>query len=111
MSAVEFLPGIEGRAYCGCGCGYRTMHLDLSASPHPGFGAVRLERDGTTVYPWPDDDHHAEMDRVGMEYEAVAAGDPDHDWRLHVDGPLSDYTYQRQGDGLGVLVRQGMGFA
>ena len=111
MSVVKFLPGITGKAYCVCGCGYRPMHLDLSASPHPGFGCVRLERDGEPVYPWPDDNMDAAYDRVGMEYESVAAGNDDHDWRLHVDGPLSDYTYQRQGENLWVLVRQGLGFA
>lgn len=47
----------------------------------------------------------------GQEYEDVAAGDPDHDWRLFVHGPLSDYTYQRQGEGQWMLVAQGRGFA
>ena len=49
------------------------------------------------------------LDQEG--YEDVAAGDPDHDWRLFVNGPLSDYTYQRQGEGEWVLVKQGQGFA
>jgi hypothetical protein len=41
----------------------------------------------------------------------VAAADPDHDWRLFVNGPLSDYTYQRQGEATWALVAQGQGFA
>lgn len=105
------LPAIHGKAYCSHGCGHRTPLLDLSSSPHPGFGGVYLTRDGESVYPWPDDDYAASEERVGQEYEDVAAGDPDHDWRLFVDGPLSDYTYQRQGEGEWVLVKQGQGFA
>ncbi len=111
MSA-NYLPAIEGRAYCSCGCGYRVSHLALNQPCHPGFGCVRLIRDGETVYPWGfDTSTDEEMERLAQDYEDVAAGHPEHDWRLQVDGPLSDYTYQRQGDGLWVLVKQGRGFA
>jgi hypothetical protein len=52
MSA-NYLPAIEGRAYCGCGCGYRTSHLAINQSCHPGFGAVTLLRDGDAHYDKP----------------------------------------------------------
>lgn len=42
--------------------------------------------------------------------EALAAADPDHDWRVVLEAPLSQRTYQRQ-DGKWLLVEQGQGFA
>lgn len=45
------------------------------------------------------------------EIEECVATDPDHDWRLKVDAPLGDYTYQRHGKGRWVLVEKGVGFA
>jgi hypothetical protein len=108
----EHLPAIQSRAYCSCGCGLRSQHANMAGYPHPGFGGVRLTRDGECVYPWGEDTtFDDEADRICREYEDVAAGDPEHDWRLRIDGPLSDYTYQRQGEALWVLVEQGVGFA
>ena len=115
MSAREslfpLLPPIKGKAYCGCGCGYRESHALMNDHPHPGFGGVALLRDGEYVYPWPDESFDQEASHTWQDYEDVAAGDPDHDWRLKIDGPLSDYTYQRQGEAKWALVAQGMGFA
>lgn len=105
------LPAVESRAYCACGCGRRESHATMSNCPHPGFGGVCLTRDGEAIYPWGNESHSEEMNRTWQDYEDVAASDPDCDWRLRIDGPLSDYTYQRQGDSLWVLVEQGTGFA
>lgn len=102
-----FLPPIEGKAYCGCGCGRRASHARMSEHPHPGFGAVTFTRDGHYGGSTLDHDPAATF----QDFEDVAAGDPDHDWRIRIDGPLSDYTYQRQGEGLWALVEQGQGFA
>ena len=108
---TALLPPIEGKAYCGCGCGRRASHAHMADRPHPGFGGVGLLRDGEFIYPWPDATMDEEYERTFQDYEDVAAGDPDHDWRLQVDGPLSDYTYQRQGEDVWALVAQGQGFA
>jgi len=112
VSEWKKLPVVESRAYCLCGCGLRAQHADMAWDPHPGLGGCTLTRDG---------EHHADYwltissaeadTRTFQDFEDIAAGDPDHDWRLRIDGPLSDYTYQRQGESLWVLVEQGTGFA
>ena len=43
--------------------------------------------------------------------EALAAQDPDHDWRIVLHGPLSGRTYQRHGPGQWMLVEKNEGFA
>lgn len=110
---TTMLPPIKGKAYCGCGCGARASHASMSDCPHPGFGAVYLTRDGDPVRPWEGENEFSDpaADKTFQDYEDVAAGNPDHDWRIFVNGPLSDYTYQRQGEGLWALVEQGPGFA
>jgi len=85
----------------------------MSDIPHPGFGGVTFTRDNECVFPWGDlYDEDADWARTFQDYEEVAVGDPEpHDWRIRIDGPLSGYTYQRQGQGVWALVEQGQGFA
>jgi hypothetical protein len=45
------------------------------------------------------------------EIEEAVADDPDHDWRLHIYGAMSEYWYQRHAPNQWVLVEKGMGFA
>ena len=101
---TEYLTPIKGKAYCGCGCGYRETHALLTDVPHPGFGGVTVTKGDECVEPL------TESATFG-DYEKIAAADPDHDWRIRVDGPLADYIYQRQGEGKWALVEQGQGFA
>jgi len=43
--------------------------------------------------------------------EDMAKADPDHDWRIYFEAPLYSAEYQRQGEGVWVLIRKGEGFA
>ena len=52
----------------------------------------------------------AESVTLGEIEEAVAA-DPDHDWRLRVEGPMGGVVYQRQGCAQWVAVERLDGFA
>lgn len=75
-----------------------------------GFGQSLVTMDGLVVY-----DGEKVLDRGGKPWdveavEMIAARDPDHDWRIIMDGPLSGETYQRQGDQW-VLVDKNRGFA
>lgn len=45
------------------------------------------------------------------EIEECAATDPDHDWRLRVEGPMGGVVYQRQGCAQWVAVERLDGFA
>lgn len=57
---------------------------------------------------WPDWLH----ERVTLgEIEECCAEDPDHDWRLRIDGPLGGVIYQRQGCAQWIAVERLEGFA
>lgn len=94
-------------------CPPRPIDLPMDSNPHPGFGDLILTRDGEPVR-WHLADYYCEHEIehvTAQDFEDIAAGDTDHDWRLKVYGPLSEYVYQRHGEGLWVLVEKGMGFA
>lgn len=91
-----------------------------------GFGFAACTKDGqvvleepqdNTVYdddgnPLPEEQQPPEPEYpTGADAEALAAADPDHDWRIQLEGPLSGRTYQRQGESQWVLVEQSEGFA
>jgi hypothetical protein len=100
-----------------------------------GFGTVTVTRDGTGLYDeqeWmysqgchdplgmTDAELEAALETCGEDlveyptlatYEALAATDPDHDWRVHFATALHEEEYQRQGPEAWVLVRSGEGFA
>jgi hypothetical protein len=77
-----------------------------------GFGMAALMRDNRCVYDEPRiEDAKDEDYMTGAQAEAMAAKDPDHDWRIVIHGPLSGRTYQRQGAENWVLIEQNEGFA
>lgn len=112
--SVEFEKPIEGKAYCGCGCGKRDSHAPMGGLTHPGFGAVYLRRDGETVWPWGMNvSDEVLWGKTFQDYANAVKLYPaweSSDWRLKIDGPLSDYTYQLQ-NGVWILIEQGKGFA
>lgn len=86
-----------------------------------GFGFAACTKDGRPVLEEPQCRYDNEGDvewepgeedyPTGAQAEALAAADPDHDWRIQLEGPMSGRTYQRQGAGNWVLVEQNEGFA
>lgn len=108
----EKLPAVEGSIACfTCGCGARS-DLDPHRAIAVGFGDAGVTRDDETV--WSEASSSAETFddfwTVAM-VEEMAQADPDHDWRIYFHAPLYEATYQRQGDGVWVLVSKGDGFA
>ena len=80
-----------------------------------GFGFAGISRDGEIVYREPQHDGPfsetwAKIPSL-MKFENMARKDPDHDWRLILDGPLSGKTYQRQDRNEWLLVQSNRGFA
>jgi hypothetical protein len=79
-----------------------------------GFGDARLTRDGKTVY---DGELEQREGRIKSwddfmtfgQAAQLAAAEPDHDWRIVLEAPLWNETYQWQGKW--VLVEKGNGFA
>ena len=105
----EKLKAIEG-GHGGClNCGYQHDILPMDAVIAVGFGSAYLTKDGRFVYDEleVEDDNYMTVEQA----EALAAADPDHDWRIALVAPLSERHYQRQGDKHWVLYEKGPGFA
>lgn len=97
-------------------CGPQPVTLSLEAPLAVGFGDCIVTKNGEQVYSEMEfnyahrEDEEAEYPTLAA-MEEKAAADPDCDWRLWFNGPLSEAEYQRQGDAQWVLIRKGMGFA
>ena len=109
MSTWAKLPAIQGKQQ-------PCLHAGVAESLFPpdglvavGFGCAMVTRDGEPVMR-EDPDGEGE-DITGATAEAAALCDPDHDWRIVLQGPLSGREYQRQDVGRWVLVHQDQGFA
>jgi hypothetical protein len=102
-------PAIEG-GFGGClNCGPRPSLFPADARIAVGFGMAVLTRDGAHV--WSEDGRDWDACLSGAQAEGMAAADPDHDWRIELEGPLSGRMYQRHGPGKWVLIEQSEGFA
>lgn len=78
--------------------------LPLAEQVHPGFGGARLEKDGKTAA-------YLSQGATGYVAEERAAREPEHEWTLVIEGPLSGATYRREGENDWVLVETNGGFA
>lgn len=102
------LPALERPTHHGCAnCPPKPVRLSLHGYYHPGFGLLTVTRDGEDVIC----DIHGDIPRPAMRAENAARKDPDHDWRLRVDGPLNGAVYQRHGQSEWVMVESLRGFA
>ncbi len=79
-----------------------------------GFGEASIRRDGEVAL----DASEAFNTAGGWDEiptfataEEMAAADPDHNWTVHLNGPLHGETYQRQGVGVWLCVERNEGFA
>lgn len=105
------LPAIQGKQQ-------PCLHAGVAESLFPpdgviavGFGYAGVHRDGEPVYSEPDCEDENAKYMTGAEAEALAAADPDHDWRILLQGAMSGREYQRHDAGRWVLVHQDEGFA
>jgi len=89
-------------------CGPRPSIFPMDGYVAVGFGYAGIHRDGDVVW---QEQNNSEDWMTGEKAEAMAAADPDHDWRIVLDGPLSGRTYQRHAPGEWALIEQNMGFA
>ena len=113
------LPALDaGRTVClTCGCGAHEL-LSMGRLIAVGFGSAGFTRDGVTLWDENMREHEMRTEERALDdfptvahVEAMAAADPDHDWRIYFYAPLYEAHYQRHGDGHWVLVRKGEGFA
>lgn len=106
----EKLPAVDGSVACfTCGAGARS-DLEMERWIAVGFGSAGYSKDGQELWSEQEIGDDGEPHTVA-DVEKLALADPDHDWRIYFFAPLYEAEYQRQGDGVWVLVRKGEGFA
>lgn len=101
------LPPLDpAKNHVGClTCHWRGEELPIDAHMAIGFGSVIASCDGEIV--WSGDDPEKKV----SEIEELALKDPERDWRIQYDGPLSGQTYQRHAPGKWILIASNEGFA
>jgi hypothetical protein len=90
-------------------CPDPTALLSMKRRIGVGFGRAGVSRDGVDI--WAENGQDWEELLTVAEAEALAAADPDHDWRIELRGPLHGECYQRQGAKSWVCVDTDEGFA
>lgn len=102
-------PGAVARHCLNCPPKPNTFPMDAVISV--GFGMADVTRDGETVLDG-EAAYHADdpSDVTGADAEALAAADPDHDWRIRLHGPMGGQEYQRHAPGEWVYVKRVPGF-
>lgn len=108
----EQLPPLPGRNNPCLNCPPIEDTLDMRRTIGVGFGQAFVAKDDETVWyeKYTDEDEDDPCWTVAQAEDAAVA-DPDHDWRIVMDGPMHGETYQRQGEGRWVLVAKNDGFA
>ena len=109
MSNWNKLTPIKG-GYGGClNCGYQYDVAPMNMMIAVGFGEATVIKDNEVIYSEPLSE--ADEFWTTQDAENIAKHDPDHDWRIRLNAPLSMREYQRHGNNEWVLVRKGQGFA
>ena len=101
------------RTGCLC-CPPKPGQAPMDWDPDPGFGVVYLMRDGENAMQYMLHDGEESGGPASMtvqDFEDQASGDPNHDWRFEIHGPLGGVVYQRQGCAQWVAVERLEGFA
>jgi hypothetical protein len=102
------LPPLEHAPRSGClNCPPKPTRLNLNDYLDPGFGYVRVQRDGEDIL----FDVRGEIARPGRRAENAARKDPDHDWRIVIESGMGGVVYQRHGRNEWVAVESLRGFA
>lgn len=74
-----------------------------------GVGYAAVTRDGVPMY----EAQYGELEHAMSvrEAERMAAAEPEHDWRIHLVGPLDERHYRRSADGRWTIYRRGYGLS
>lgn len=95
---------------CSC-CPIPSIHAGMDKMIAVGFGSATAYNDAGFYYDGERDYCDGKEPKTIGDIEAIAKLDPDHDWQVCFVGPLHGETYQRQGDGLWIMVESNIGFA
>lgn len=97
----------KGCACCSTACQLAPMDMIIAV----GFGIATATKDEQIVYSEPHDAESEDDYMTVEQLEALAAADPEHDWRIVKHGPMHGETFQRQGPGKWVCIESNEGFA
>jgi len=111
MNEWTKLPPYQGHVHQDCLiCPVPLRKAKMYKRVAVGFGFAGIEKDGEILYSEPYNASWEDIPTL-MTFENMARKDPDHDWRLILDGPLHGEEYQRQGRTLWIMVKSNKGFA
>jgi hypothetical protein len=95
----------------GCLCCPNTEEiLPMKTRLYNGFGGWYISKNGQEYFT-EDPDKEFNETKTLSQIERKAKLEPDEDWRAHLNLPLRDAVYQRQGKSKWVLIEKGNGFA
>lgn len=106
---MEPFPGKITRHCLNCPPKPRTFPMEGLVSV--GFGMAAVTRDGEIMLDGERAYRDGKPNVTGADAEALAAADPDHDWRIEIHGPMGGQIYQRHDVGRWVYVKKVPGFA
>ena len=96
----------------GClNCSTAALTAEMGMLICVGFGMAYVTKDEKLIYDGELDLQNGKEPLAVKDIEAMAANDPDHDWRIIKKGPLHGETFQRHGVGKWVCVESNCGFA
>lgn len=109
MMAWEMIPAWTGKIQQGClNCEPVKQIADLEMIIAIGFGSAMVTKDDQVIWM---ENYKTEKFYPLKVFERIASRDPDHDWRVILEGPLRGRTYQRHNDKEWVLIDSNQGFA
>ena len=111
MNEWDKLEPIEGNSKGCFNCGSMHKTFPMEGLIAIGFGFAGVIKGDVLIYSEPINSEDPKDYWTGQDAENMALGDPDHDWRIQIDGPLYSSHYQRQGWEHWVLVYKDAGFA
>jgi len=109
----EKLPALEAkRIHRGClNCSTAAQVASMTMLIAVGFGDAFVTKDGEEIYDGEEDYTNTGRAKTVADIEAMAAADPDHDWRITKLGPMHGETFQRHEAEAWVCVESNLGFA
>lgn len=107
----EKLPPLDSRANPCNYCPAIPAEAPMGKVIAVGFGSADVTRDGALMLDGEREIMDGREPPTFADAEALAAIDPEHDWRVTLFGPLHGEVYQRQGAHRWLLVESNQGFA
>lgn len=92
--------------HSGClNCGSKPETLPMDYPIVVGFGSAYVSKDGIDVLDGEEAYHNGKEPPTVADAEKLYLAEPDHDWRIHIEGPMGGVVYQRHEEGWVACIR------